>query len=428
MRAGIRRLATSALTSAGLRDARRAAFALKRRISRSRPTVHYFHQADDPYSHLAAQVLCAFADRYDIDLAAHLVPPPDDSAAPQRKRLAEYARRDAVRAARRYGLEFPSDAHAHSREDRRDAKQALASSLLGGTIYEEAAAIGAAFWTGTRAPMSMPRADSDRTAQLLSEGEGLRRRLGHYLGAMFYFEGEWYWGVDRLHHLETRLAGLGLDLRSGAQPIAPYQRESSAPGAIGRGRRVDFWFSFRSPYSYIAFPRVVRLARDTGAELRLRFILPMVMRGLPVPRVKQLYIVRDCKREADMVGLPFGSIVDPVGKGVERAIAVLHHAIRQGRGEAFAEAGLAGAFARGVDLASDEGLFATAGKAGLSEDDVRAALADEGWRPIAEANRAALFNAGLWGAPTFRVDDMPAHWGQDRIWALEEDLRAKGAT
>jgi len=26
--------------------------------------------------------------------------------------------------------------------------------------------------------------------------------------------------------------------------------------------------------------------------------------------------------------------------------------------------------------------------------------------------------------PTFRVNGGPAHWGQDRIWALEEDVIA----
>jgi 2-hydroxychromene-2-carboxylate isomerase len=53
---------------------------------------------------------------------------------------------------------------------------------------------------------------------------------------------------------------------------------------------------------------------------------------------------------------------------------------------------------------------------------VAAALADDSWREAAEANRAALFDAGLWGAPTCRVNGGPACWGQDRLWALEEDL------
>lgn len=58
-----------------------------------------------------------------------------------------------------------------------------------------------------------------------------------------------------------------------------------------------------------------RLARRYGADLRLRYILPMVMRGLPVPLVKRRYILLDAKREADRAGLPFGRIVDPVGGG-----------------------------------------------------------------------------------------------------------------
>lgn len=39
----------------------------------------------------------------------------------------------------------------------------------------------------------------------------------------------------------------------------------------------------------------------------------MIMRGLPVPRAKRLYIVRNTKREAEALGLPFGPIADPVG-------------------------------------------------------------------------------------------------------------------
>jgi 2-hydroxychromene-2-carboxylate isomerase len=148
----------------------------------------------------------------------------------------------------------------------------------------------------------------------------------------------------------------------------------------------------------------------------------MVMRGLPVSPVKGLYIVRDTKREADRAGLPFGPISDPVGPGAERALAVLHHAIRLGCGEDFAESALRAAWAEGVALADDAGLFTAAARAGLTRSQVAAALADESWRDVAEANRAALFEAGLWGAPTYRVNGGAAHWGQDRLWALEQDL------
>jgi hypothetical protein len=54
----------------------------------------------------------------------------------------------------------------------------------------------------------------------LQRGDQLRERLGHYLGATFYFEGEWYWGIDRLHYLEERLSTAGL-ARAGAGAGAP---------------------------------------------------------------------------------------------------------------------------------------------------------------------------------------------------------------
>jgi beta-galactosidase GanA len=63
-------------------------------------------------------------------------------------------------------------------------------------------------------------------------------------------------------------------------------------------------------------------------------------------------------------------------------------------------------------------------RAGLTADLVKAALADEGWRKVAEDNRAEMFANGLWGVPSFRVDDGPAHWGQDRLWVIEQDLKA----
>lgn len=60
----------------------------------------------------------------------------------------------------------------------------------------------------------------------------------------------------------------------------------------------------------------------------------------------------------------------------------------------------------------------------MTDAQTAAALADESWRERAEVNRAALLDAGLWGAPTFRVNGHEAHWGQDRLWMLEDDIRA----
>ena len=150
----------------------------------------------------------------------------------------------------------------------------------------------------------------------------------------------------------------------------------------------------------------------------------MVMRGLPVPWPKRLYILRDTKREADRLGIPFGKVVDPVGKPVEDGLALLHAAITQGKGSALLEAFLEGVFANGVDAGSAFGLEGIGVRAGLTARDMAAALKDDSWRAVAEANRADMLARGIWGVPSFRVNDLPVLWGQDRLWMLEEDLAA----
>lgn len=370
LRAAISRSVSSIVTSPALRNLRRSWNGLGRAFG-GKAVVHYFHQPDDPYSQLAAQVLPALADTYKVTIQSHIVSPPDKAAAPEYERLINLAKRDAALLARAYGLKTPT-------------------------------------------PLAQPK-NADN-------GDALRKKLGHYLSGMFYFEGEWYWGIDRLHFLEERLREAGL--ANNATLVAPAKEVTLAgkPGSA-KGATLDFFLSFRSPYTYLAAERVRKLAEHYGATLRLRFVLPMVMRGLPVPGAKRFYIVLDTKREAERLSMPFGTAVDPVGKPTERGLAVLHHAIETGKGSAFAESFLKGVFAEGIDADSDAGFNKLTDRADLPRDLVAKALKDESWRKIAEANREELFALGLWGVPSFRVNNNPAHWGQDRLWAIEEELQ-----
>lgn len=428
LRTQIMRSVTTALTSPARRRMARDMAAVSARLRGERPTVRYFHQADDPYSHLAVQMLPRLRARYGVEIDPYLVPPPEDSAAPDRERLRAYGLRDAARLARARGLGFPTAAKLPSAEDVRRLQVVLADSLERGRFEDVASAAGTALWSGDTKTLAGMAAwasgqDPDLCDDLLNFSEKRRADLGHYLGGMFHFEGEWFWGVDRLGHLETRLAARGLDREAGTPPLAPAL-EPTLGAPHGLGPTIEAWFSFRSPYSWLVLPRIRQLADSHGAKLKLRPLLPMVMRGLAVPRVKTLYIALDCKREAERLGLPFGKIVDPVGAGAERALAVLHHAIDLGLGEQFAESGLKAAFADGLALAEDSGLYAAARRAGLNDAQTAAALADDSWRDRVELNRAALLDAGLWGAPSFRVSGCEAHWGQDRLWMLEDDIRA----
>jgi 2-hydroxychromene-2-carboxylate isomerase len=171
---------------------------------------------------------------------------------------------------------------------------------------------------------------------------------------------------------------------------------------------------------------VRRLAEHHGADLQLRFVLPMVMRGLPVPRAKSMYIVSDTAREARSRGIPFGRMRDPVGRPTERGLSLIPYAQRAGRGQEYVLSFLQGVWAKGIDAGRDRGLKKIVAAAGLSWSEARAALGDEGWRQIAEHNRQELFALGLWGVPSFRVGDT-ALWGQDRLWAIEAALMRTGA-
>ena len=358
--------------------------ATTRRIRGRPPTILYFHQFDDPYSALAATQLDRLRAQYAVQLECHAVPSPDAAAAPQADALRVWSARDASRLAEHFGL-----------------KVSEPSSSL--------------------ATLS----DTPASREL---GRSIRERLGHYLGATFYFEGEWYWGIDRLHYLESRLIAAGLrrdrstlevpPLRPPALRWAPIDLSPSS----SRRPVLEFFCSLRSPYTYLAVDRVRRLADHYRAALRIKFVLPMVMRGLPIPTAKRFYIVTDAKREATRLGLPFGDIADPVGIPAERGLAVLHRAIELGAGESFLESFLRGVFAEGIDAGTSRGLRRIASRAGLTSSNVAYALRDPSWRIVAEQHRNELLSSGLWGVPSLRVAGLPAHWGQDRLWVVEHDL------
>jgi hypothetical protein len=69
--------------------------------------VEYFHQVDDGYSHLAAQVLQKLSQRYDIELVCHLVRGPQGDNLPEPELLLQLSRYDAFHVAPEYGLQFP---------------------------------------------------------------------------------------------------------------------------------------------------------------------------------------------------------------------------------------------------------------------------------------------------------------------------------
>jgi 2-hydroxychromene-2-carboxylate isomerase len=438
----VRRLAphvVQTITSPRTRAFRQWVAEQRRRLRGEPHRVLYFHQVDDPYGQLAVQVLPALLERYAIELVPHLVGPPDDAAAPDRERLAAFARRDAADVAPGYGLAFPAGAAAPAADAIALATRALAASIARGSFVSDACRVGAALWSGDAERLRVAAGETGLAEPatidaLVREGSRTRERLGHYLGATFFHGSEWHWGVDRLHFLERRLRELGLQ-RPGAAAafIAPRPDPARDPVPATSGRvTLEFYPSLRSPYTAIAMRRVRDLERRLPVDLVLRPVLPMVMRGLPVPRVKQLYITLDTKREAEDAGEQFGRVCDPVGRPVERCFSLWPWEHAQGRGFELLQSFTQAAFAEGVDTGTDEGLRVVVERAGLSWQDALARLDRAGWRDELEANREQLLALGLWGVPSFRVLGPTGAadyttWGQDRLWRVEQEIRRRVA-
>ena len=196
---------------------------------------------------------------------------------------------------------------------------------------------------------------------------------------------------------------------------------SSHPGV----EKVEFFFSYRSPYSYLAAPRAFELEERYSIALDVRGVIPMVMRGQSVPREKGLHTLRDAKREAEALGMPFGPMFDPVGEGAMRCLAVGELAKDEGRQREFVLRAGSAIWSQAIEVASDEGLKAVVESAGLEWPAAQSAIADEGLRARVEANVAALEAREHWGVPTFVFQD-ELFWGQDRIVDLEVRLREAG--
>ena len=441
------------------RDKSRARVERERRRKGEPHRIEFFHQVDDPYSHLLAQALVKLEERYDVEVVTWLVEPPEDWAAPARALLDSYSLVDARRLAEKAGL-HPSSERRPEPEAVLDVQERLATTLPSPegpgseATLEVAVALGRELWDSESdgAESSGSRRGRRRTqcgasvGTALGAGTARRAELGHYLGGTCFYGGEWTWGIDRLAYLEERLDDLGVR-RSGGDPDAGQKAGAPTP-AVGRGNMMPiyaqprlleepvpgdaleaadlpdlhFFASFRSPYTWISTERVIRLAEAFSVNLRIRFVLPMVMRGLPVKRSKRVYILLDAAREARRNGVPFGPISDPVGKPVERGYSLLPWAVEQGKGIEYFRSFMTLVFSQAVDAGSDRGLRRIVEEAGLDWSEGRGYLDDPAWREEAERNREELFDLGLWGVPSFRVGSVAA-WGQDRLWVLEDEYR-----
>ena len=414
------------------RVARQRLKAEKRRQKERRPhCVEYFHQVDDGYSQLAASVLKQIAARYDVELVCHLVRGPAGKNVAEPELLTRLSRYEASLIAPGYGLRFPDHPDDLATEQILLATRVLAAQS-NQRFIDIVESVGSALWADDAAALQQLAQEHGQCGQaeadaMVDKGTARRKELKHYSGAMFFYEGEWYWGIDRLHHLEARLRELGLDKEPAAPLVAP-QPQINLNGAHDNSHlTLEIFPSLRSPYTAIVFDRAVALAHEAGVALNVRPVLPMVMRGVPATREKGMYIFMDAAREARTYGVDYGKFYDPIGEPARRCYSLYPWAKEQGKDIELISSFLRHAFALGVNTNKDAGLRRVVEGAGLSWQEAQQHLDSDGWQQILEANRQQMYASGLWGVPSFRLlnaegVELLAVWGQDRLWLVAREI------
>jgi 2-hydroxychromene-2-carboxylate isomerase/rhodanese-related sulfurtransferase len=199
---------------------------------------------------------------------------------------------------------------------------------------------------------------------------------------------------------------------------------------------VDVYWSFRSPYSYLATARLRALSEVLEIPIRAHIVRPIALRDPDFfaradPRWVD-YVRADAAREADRLGLPYAwPDPDPVNQNLEtRAIDPSQPiadwlcrmgvaAIEAGRGWAFLDE-VSRLIWSGTSAWNEAGLFDRAvERAGLRRADLEATIAAQSSRLDAQvvANEVAQGAAGHWGVPLM-VYNGERFFGQDRIDSL----------
>lgn len=395
--------AAALYTSEGVAQLSRGMSRFGRALLLKKRRITLWHRVDDPQSHLMAMALLPLAEAQSLDVEVVLVPAPAADVDPEPVLRAKLDREDAKLVAASLGFDFPP-CDAPVVETRvRLANAILLVPRAGLKELALALEVGDALFRGDGARL---QAIADREGSIpghevrprLEHAYHRLRREGHYQAAVVTLDGEHFQGAFRLSHVRERLG----------------QKVETVAPVVAAPTKITLFFSFRSPYSYLALVRLLRL-RETGPlEITLRPVLPLVMRGLPVPSSKRTYIVRDAAREARRHGIPFGHICDPVGVGVERCLALYVYAESEGKGLVLAEHVARAIWSEAVDFTEDASIAKAAVSVGLDAAAALEACRDERFREIVERNREALYDLGHWGVPVLQVGEL-AVWGQDHI-------------
>jgi 2-hydroxychromene-2-carboxylate isomerase len=192
-------------------------------------------------------------------------------------------------------------------------------------------------------------------------------------------------------------------------------------------RRLEFFFDYVSPFSYLANSQVPAIAKRTGAEIAYRPILlggVMQATGNQPPATlpaRGRYMPKDIARWVRRYGLPFTFNPSFPMRTLDAMRAALA-AQDLGVFPAVHDALFRAAWAEARNLADGAELRDVIAKAGLDAERILARAGTGEVKERLKANTAEAVERGAFGAPTFFVGD-EIFFGNDRLDFVEEALR-----
>jgi len=210
-------------------------------------------------------------------------------------------------------------------------------------------------------------------------------------------------------------------------------------------KQIELYWSFRSPYSYLATPRLAQMEDAYDLTIVVRPVYPLAVRfGEFFDRVHPLwapYLMRDTMRIAEMLGMPYRwprpdpVVIDPATRRASAHQPHIHRLTRLGCAAAESERGLAFLLeiSRAIwggqsnDWSQGDHLALAAERAGCDLDylDRKISSQPDKYEAIIASNQEAHAAAGHWGVPTMVFEGEP-FFGQDRIELLTWKLKQRG--
>jgi 2-hydroxychromene-2-carboxylate isomerase len=409
------------LSSDKVLNAKRYIAEIKRKVQGKRHELSVFIAGNDPHSYLLIQVLPELVQRFGLRVNIYTIRDFQEDMYPDFERWKVNGLVDANRLAELYELQLPktSDAQKVNSAEPSSITWQLLQVEKSDDAISKVRSILDDFWA-SKPSLTKPTHSLDKQ---LSDNQERLKRLGHYYPAMVHYGGEWYWGIDRLDHLERRLNSLGLSYDDERVKYDLQTRLfcSKPQVKIENNTPLELFFSARSPYSYIGLLQAEKLARHYCIPFKVKLLLPMMMRGMFVPDTKKMYIFHDTKREAKKMGIAYGFVADPLGEAVTNCYSLYPYAESQGKGVEFLLSFSKAVNSQGIRADREEGLQVIVERCDLNWHEAKLHLGNEDWRVSVEKNFEELQMLGLWGVPCFRYGDVVT-WGQDRLWLIEQAI------